>query len=370
MSNFTQKLIEKLFDSQFNEHNDNYDFLRFGPLKRAVTYQSIIIKIRKHIQKYRLHSSFVINRSSYSALHNWLEFEPELEWVYSNLEDLDSKQLLINLIAYRIMGHKAVKLPLNKTAYWKIIKKLDRLQDQSDYIDINFNNWKLYLCDLTKIGFPVHMYIRSSGILNQFLLQQYTCPRGGVNIEEGYVILDCGAYSGDTALSFAHRIGPTGRIYSFEFVQSNLEIFNRNLSLNPHLSERIEVINQPLWCLSEIPMFIADYGPASNVGFEPINSNNTSTVKTISIDDFINERKPGRVDLIKMDIEGAELEALKGGKETICKFRPNLALSIYHKPEHFFQLAKFIDSLKLGYCFYLSHFTIHSEETVLFAKAK
>ena len=69
-----------------------------------------------------------------------------------------------------------------------------------------------------------------------------------------------------------------------------------------------------------------------------------------------------------MDIEGAELNALIGAKEVINKFKPKLAISIYHDIYDFFKIPEFIESLKLNYKFYLDHFTPFRYETVLFAK--
>ncbi len=71
-----------------------------------------------------------------------------------------------------------------------------------------------------------------------------------------------------------------------------------------------------------------------------------------------------------MDIEGAELRALKGAEETLKKFCPKLAIAVYHRINDFWTIPKYIDALGLGYRFYLRHFTIHSEETILFAHAK
>ncbi|MBK8611207.1 MAG: FkbM family methyltransferase [Chitinophagaceae bacterium] len=75
-----------------------------------------------------------------------------------------------------------------------------------------------------------------------------------------------------------------------------------------------------------------------------------------------------KVDFIKMDIEGAELNAIMGAKGTLVKYRPKLAIAIYHSLSDFYTIAEFIKSLDLGYKFYLQHTTIHAEETVLFAE--
>jgi hypothetical protein len=73
------------------------------------------------------------------------------------------------------------------------------------------------------------------------------------------------------------------------------------------------------------------------------------------------------VDFIKMDVEGAEVEALRGAENTIRKFRPKLAISVYHSISDFVDVFELISSLNLGYRFYLGHYTIHWYETILFA---
>lgn len=68
-----------------------------------------------------------------------------------------------------------------------------------------------------------------------------------------------------------------------------------------------------------------------------------------------------------MDIEGAEQNALKGAEQTLRTFKPKLAISIYHNMSDFANVVQLIHNLNLGYKFYLDHFTIHREETLLYA---
>jgi hypothetical protein len=86
------------------------------------------------------------------------------------------------------------------------------------------------------------------------------------------------------------------------------------------------------------------------------------------LDDLIGGPGLQRVDFIKMDIEGAELEALRGAESVLKQFKPKLAISVYHNFKDFWTIPQYLAQLGLGYRFYLRHFTIHAEETVLFAK--
>jgi hypothetical protein len=86
-------------------------------------------------------------------------------------------------------------------------------------------------------------------------------------------------------------------------------------------------------------------------------------VETIAIDDWAAESE--QVNFIKMDIEGAELEALRGAERTIRWFHPRLAISVYHRPEDLVEIPRFL--MRFNYKLYLDHFTSHAEETILFA---
>ncbi|KKX99798.1 hypothetical protein VN21_17730 [Paraclostridium benzoelyticum] len=73
------------------------------------------------------------------------------------------------------------------------------------------------------------------------------------------------------------------------------------------------------------------------------------------------------ITFIKMDIEGMELEALKGSKEIIKKHRPKLAISIYHKNDDLINIPIFIKNLVSEYKFYIRHYSIYPAETILYA---
>jgi hypothetical protein len=68
-----------------------------------------------------------------------------------------------------------------------------------------------------------------------------------------------------------------------------------------------------------------------------------------------------------MDIEGAEMPALGGAIETIRKFKPKLAISVYHRTQDLYEVPQLIKNIDSRYKFYLGHYTIYKEETVLFA---
>lgn len=68
-----------------------------------------------------------------------------------------------------------------------------------------------------------------------------------------------------------------------------------------------------------------------------------------------------------MDIEGAELNALKGAKKTIKDWKPRLAICVYHKPQDIFEIPEYINSIRDDYLFYMRRYEETFCETVLYA---
>jgi hypothetical protein len=82
------------------------------------------------------------------------------------------------------------------------------------------------------------------------------------------------------------------------------------------------------------------------------------------IDTVIGTMSPS---FISMDIEGAELRALKGAYQTIVKSRPTLAICVYHSVDHLWAILRYINELSLGYRFWMRNYCSFTAETVLYA---
>src|SRR5207253_3138935 len=100
--------------------------------------------------------------------------------------------------------------------------------------------------------------------------------------------------------------------------------------------------------------YIHGEGPGASAGSTP----SPQPVKVTTIDKHVAGNKIPRIDFIKMDIEGAELPALQGAAETLRRWRPRLAISLYHRQEDIFTIPLYLKSLELDYAFYLDHYTI------------
>ena len=91
------------------------------------------------------------------------------------------------------------------------------------------------------------------------------------------------------------------------------------------------------------------------------------TVDAITIDSFVEQNNISKIDFIKMDLENAEMDALKGAEKVILKYRPQLAISIYHSNEHFYNIPLYLQNLLDNYEFRLGHYRDSIGETVLYA---
>ena len=80
---------------------------------------------------------------------------------------------------------------------------------------------------------------------------------------------------------------------------------------------------------------------------------NTDTHDAVTIDSFVAEVKTP-VDLIKLDVEGSEMNVLNGARDTIVQWRPKMAISLYHRKEHLFEIPEFLLSLHSDYKFSIS----------------
>lgn len=86
-------------------------------------------------------------------------------------------------------------------------------------------------------------------------------------------------------------------------------------------------------------------------------------IEAKTIDSLIDEK----VTYLKMDIEGTELKALLGAKETILRSKPKLAICVYHKPEDLIEIPLLLKGLVSDYRFFLRHYSNNDSETVLYA---
>ena len=170
----------------------------------------------------------------------------------------------------------------------------------------------------------------------------------------------CGAYNGDTSLEMIKHCKKIEAMLCLEPDPRNFEDLKKNT-----LSVKNDIDNLILLPLAVHEKNIQLNFEADNGLSSVITPNGNLLVQCIAIDSSFPDFAPT---FISMDIEGAELSALKGMRETIKHNMPKLAISIYHSPEHLWEIVLFLHELVPEYKFYLRNYTSYSFETVLYAK--
>ena len=182
---------------------------------------------------------------------------------------------------------------------------------------------------------------------------------------EHEIFLDGGALDMSDTLAFINwSCGKYDSVYAFEPDKHSYKNCKASILKNVTLQDkRIMLYNKGLFKESTQLKFLNLGTGASKIIVDDNGDNNITVIDTISIDKFLDGRE---VSFIKLDIEGAELATLAGAKKTIIKWKPRLAISIYHKPSDIIDIPFFILSLVPQYKLFIRHYSTWCFETVLF----
>lgn len=179
--------------------------------------------------------------------------------------------------------------------------------------------------------------------------------------EEGECFVDCGGYDGNTALQFVKWCGEKqySKIWCLEPDHITMN------KLKDTLSGLHDCFILPYGASDEAKevSFITTGGERSKIGGAS-NVPGVNTIKTIALDELLQGE---RVTFIKMDIEGEEYNALMGAKEIIATQKPRLAISVYHKEDDIIKIPALLLELVPEYKFYIRHYSLLSNETILYA---
>lgn len=168
--------------------------------------------------------------------------------------------------------------------------------------------------------------------------------------------VDGGCFDGSDVISFFNN-SRQKNLFSWAFEPECDNFKKCNINLQPY-TENLKLLNLGLWSESTNLNFI------SNGMSSYIMSEGNNTIEVIKLDDILTDEK---IDFIKMDIEGAEINALIGAKDIITRQKPNLAICIYHKPEHLWEIPALLLNYVPEYKFHIRHYSLYINETVLYA---
>lgn len=206
-------------------------------------------------------------------------------------------------------------------------------------------------------------YVKARYFNDWNYIQPYVCEKMyfpefiKINNQESFV--DCGAFDGDTLKLFLNQTNEWNNYIAFE--PSSLPYENLNRHIEIHNLQRIKLYKVGVWNKKTTLSFVEENDISRIFEGEILNG------IEIEVDTIDNLCINIPVTYIKMDLEGSELAALKGAFNVISKYKPKLAISIYHKPKDLIDIFQFIKKMNLGYKFYFRIHTKVGSDAVLYA---
>lgn len=174
----------------------------------------------------------------------------------------------------------------------------------------------------------------------------YSAP--GIAVRPGDVVLDCGANVG---VYTRHALDAGARlVVAIEPAPATLECLRRNLAAEI-ASGRVIVYPKGVWDKDDqLTLYVdpANTAAASFLHADP-KFQQVQRVPLTTVDKLVGELGLERVDFIKMDIEGAEPNALRGARQTLARFHPRLAIASYHAPDHPATIPAVVGEIAPGY---------------------
>lgn len=174
------------------------------------------------------------------------------------------------------------------------------------------------------------------------------------------IFIDGGCYDGATTKCFQSWAGEKFKqSIAFECDKRNIPVIKNNMK---------DLMSEGKFILVEAGL----YSSKSELHFVettlPTGSNLNETGKIIvAVDSIDNVLGGKKATFIKMDVQGVELEALKGAEKTIRQYYPKLAISLYHKNEDIYEIPLWLMEIAPKYKFYIRHYNTDECETVLYA---
>lgn len=184
------------------------------------------------------------------------------------------------------------------------------------------------------------------------------CVQVDVPFSKGYsCFIDCGAYTGDTFKDLINR-HQVNTYVGFEPMLSTFALLNEMVESNRDAYQKAYLY----------PLGVADKNTYMRFddelnGGSAISEKGKNTILTVKLDDIMKNVMPT---MIKMDVEGAEISALKGAKQTIVNYKPDLAICVYHRLTDLWKIPLLIHNFCKEYKFYLRCHSIATIETILY----
>ncbi|MCH9845828.1 MAG: FkbM family methyltransferase [Alphaproteobacteria bacterium] len=331
---------------------------------------------------------------------------------YLLLSDDWSRKLFSEYIYLKIVGEARMRLSSFDNDFIKSYERnAQKLHNAATKAHEPLLDTRIYQGRLEE--YKVNVFSTVEDYNCMMLGRKYGYQQGDVTIAAtpGDVVIDAGVAIGDTVAYFASTVSQkkNGMVYCFDIYQENMQYLEMQIEQNKHLKNFISFTQRGIW--NEDNKTFSASAPSTsstiaNLSLDSLALNYpqiftlkgmisilkekglvwvvTKAIKlllailkpkqkqykfqTITIDTFAQEQNLSKVDMIKMDIEGAEVPALEGARKIIEKYKPKLAICVYHKDSDLWLIPQLIKEIRDDYEFYLDCTTGFGGETVLYCR--
>ena len=327
--------IKKLTDIKINFLSDN-DSSKWG----KTFHDNLKCISPKELEEYKDDIAILITTQHYKKIHQQL-LEKGFKKIFAITE-------------YRLLNDTYFKNKENiQTIKDNVLKVTDILEDErsKEIMFMLIKNWFDFNVDT--VGYE-EIFTND---------EYYPCDIIQLSANESFV--DVGAYNGDTIIDFIKKThNQFNAIFAFELDKKNFKELEATVDkLAASVKNKIKLYNFGLLD-EEKHVYYETGGSGSESTFINVINNACACGKTLRLNDIL---KNESVTFIKMDIEGSEVKALSGAEEIIRKQKPKLAVCVYHKPEHLWEVPLYIKKIVPEYKIYIRHHTPLEYETVCYA---
>ncbi|QYA27088.1 FkbM family methyltransferase [Gramella sp. MT6] len=333
---------------------DNSEKMPWLPQIKQFTLRKIASKIKSRLKRKRYSKKDVVANfnEKYSCFEN----------SYQLMSDNYSRQIFTELILMAIVKENRMRLSSFSKDYIDSYEFASKeILNSKDYL--NIYDWEL---GKVSLGNPKISIFTSPVLLAMYnvgRLYRYEKNDVIVEVNKGDTVIDAGVGWGDTTIYLAALADPKsgGKSYAFDILEEGMNALSEQCKINKEINNITQVL-KALSDKDDETVNISSPSPGARI----VKEISSKQVQTITIDSILKDEKLERIDFIKMDIEGAEIPALKGASRAIQDFKPKLAISVYHKWDDLLEIPKLINSLRKDYKMYLDCTTGFGGEAVLY----
>ena len=363
MNTLQQKIFSKIESSKLSENEDLIlDYFSWGRDKRHAvdnTEKMPTVRTAKSVLKSLLR---FFQRCLSGPKVEGTEKYGQFNESYLLMSDEYSQNLFVELLAMQMLGEKRIQL---SSFTRDLVDSYERASDQLLNSKESLIVYKWILKKITLKTPPMTIFTSPEGLNIAYVDRLYCYKRGGVIVDviAGDTVIDAGIGWGDTVVYLASKAmsNQGNKYYAFDIVEEGLHALKKQIGLNPHITNVVPVLKALSDKDGEVHI-----SEESSPGSRVEGASTGRRIASITIDSFVCEQKCEEVHFIKMDIEGSEIPALNGARETIRRNKPKLAISVYHKWDDLKTIPRLINDIYPGYKFYLDCTTGFGGEAVLY----